>query len=83
MTSATLRPSGTTIKSLQSSSSGPVSFMGVFDAVGKAISSAGHRRGCSNGNHASGPSRHSQVLSERNMNTDSLTGFNIFSWNYR
>ena len=42
---STLRPRGDTIVSLDSKSSGPVSFMGIFNAVCDTISSAGHRRG--------------------------------------
>jgi ribonucleoside-diphosphate reductase alpha chain len=42
---STLRPHGALIKSLDSRSSGPLSFMGIFDALCKTISSAGHRRG--------------------------------------
>jgi len=46
---STLRPCGDLIKSLESTSSGPVSFMGIFDAVCGTISSAGHRRGAQMG----------------------------------
>ncbi len=46
---STLRPRGDLIKKLQSKSSGPVSFMEIFDAVGRATSSAGHRRGAQMG----------------------------------
>ena len=42
---STLRPHGALIRSLDSKSSGPMSFMGIFDAVCKTIASAGHRRG--------------------------------------
>ena len=42
---STLRPHGSLIRSLDSKSSGPMSFMGIFDAVCKTIASAGHRRG--------------------------------------
>lgn len=42
---STLRPHGALIRSLDSRSSGPLSFMGIFDAICKTISSAGHRRG--------------------------------------
>jgi ribonucleoside-diphosphate reductase alpha chain len=46
---STLRPSGALIRSLDSRSSGPVSFMGIYDAVCRTISSAGHRRGAQMG----------------------------------
>lgn len=42
---STLRPKGSLIKSLGSTSSGPISFMGVWDAMCETIKSAGHRRG--------------------------------------
>lgn len=42
---STLRPNKDTIVSLDSPSSGPVSFMGIFDALCSTISSAGRRRG--------------------------------------
>lgn len=44
-----LRPKGDHIKSLDSTSSGPLSFMKVYDAVCATISSAGHRRGAQMG----------------------------------
>ena len=40
-----IRPSGDRIVSLDSSASGPVSFMHIFDAVCRTIVSAGHSRG--------------------------------------
>jgi ribonucleoside-diphosphate reductase alpha chain len=46
---SSLRPKGALIKKLQSSSSGAVSFMHIYDSVGRATSSAGHRRGAQMG----------------------------------
>lgn len=42
---STLRPRGDMIRTLESQASGPVSFIPIFDAVGLATSSSGHRRG--------------------------------------
>lgn len=46
---STLRPRGDRIKTLESSSSGPISFMEIFDAVCATVSSSGHRRGAQMG----------------------------------
>lgn len=46
---STLRPRGDLIRKLDSKSSGPISFMQIFDAVCGTISSAGHRRGAQMG----------------------------------
>ncbi len=46
---STLRPRGAPIRGLESSSSGPVQFMHIFDAVCRATCSAGHRRGAQMG----------------------------------
>lgn len=46
---STLRPRGDLIVSLDSKSSGPISFMEIFDALCGTISSAGHRRGAQMG----------------------------------
>lgn len=40
-----LRPKGALIKKLQTESSGPVSFMKIYDAMASTIASSGHRRG--------------------------------------
>lgn len=44
-----LRPRGATIKKLGSVSSGPISFMDIYDAICKCIASSGHRRGAQMG----------------------------------
>lgn len=46
---STLRPRGDLIHKLQSHSSGPVSFMSIFDAVCRCVASSGHRRGAQMG----------------------------------
>lgn len=46
---STLRPRGDNIVSLDSRSSGPISFMGIYDSICHTISSAGHRRGAQMG----------------------------------
>ena len=71
-----IRPRGDKIISLDSTASGPVSFMGIFDAVCQTISSSGHRRGAQMGvlriDH---PDIFEFVSAKRN--SDKLTGFNI------
>ena len=71
-----IRPEGDLIETLQSKASGPVSFMGIFDAVCKTISSSGHRRGaqmaCLRVDH---PDIYNFITAKRNDNQ--LTGFNI------
>lgn len=73
---STLRPSGANIKKLDSSSSGPVSFMSIFDSVGRAIASSGHRRGAQMGvlrvDHPD-----IEVFVHAKNNSHSLTGFNM------
>ena len=46
---STLRPRGDNIVSLDSSSSGPLSFMEIYDALCSTVSSSGHRRGAQMG----------------------------------
>ena len=73
---STLRPKGTLIKSLESKSSGPISFMGIFDAVCKTIASAGHRRGAQMGVlRVDHPDIEEFIKAKRNHTE--LTGFNI------
>lgn len=40
-----LRPKGAEIKKLKTESSGPLSFMKIYDVMGSTIASSGHRRG--------------------------------------
>ena len=44
-----LRPRGAEIKKLKTSSSGPLSFMKIFDVMASTIASSGHRRGAQMG----------------------------------
>jgi ribonucleoside-diphosphate reductase alpha chain len=73
---STLRPRGDLIKSLDSKSSGPLSFMSIFDAVCQTIASAGHRRGAQMGVlRVDHPDIEEFVTAKNNSTT--LTGFNI------
>lgn len=73
---STLRPRGSLIKSLGSHSSGPVSFMDIFDSVCGTIASAGHRRGAQMGVlRVDHPDIEEFIHAKRN--TDKLTRFNI------
>ena len=71
-----IRPRGDLIRSLDSNSSGPISFMGIFDAVCQTIASSGHRRGAQMGvlriDH---PDISAFVAAKRNSTY--LTGFNV------
>jgi len=71
-----LRPRGDHIKSLDSKSSGPISFMQVFDSVCQTIASSGHRRGAQMGVLRID---HPDILDfiRAKRNNDKLTGFNI------
>lgn len=73
---STLRPRGAIIRSLDSQSSGPLSFMDVFDAVCSTVSSAGHRRGAQMGvlrvDHPD-----IEEFIEKKTNHDKLLNFNV------
>lgn len=73
---STLRPFGSNISTIGSPSSGPVSFMGIFDATCKTISAAGHRRGAQMGilrvDHPD-----IEEFIHAKQNSDTLTQFNI------
>ena len=71
-----LRPKGDLIKSLDSKSSGPISFMGIFDSICQTIASSGHRRGAQMGVlRVDHPDILDFIRAKRN--TDKLTGFNV------
>lgn len=73
---STLRPRGSYIRKLQSSSAGPIPLMDIFDACGRAISSSGHRRGAQMGLlRCDHPDIEEFVHAKQN--THRLTGFNI------
>lgn len=73
---STLRPNGDLIRSLDSRSSGPVSFMGIYDSVCATVASAGHRRGAQMGvlrvDHPD-----IEEFIEAKGNTTRLTNFNV------
>ena len=73
---STLRPDGSLIAKLNSKSNGPLMFMPIFDATGKATSSTGNRRGAQMGvlriDH---PDIWEFVHMKQNQ--DFLNGFNI------
>ena len=71
-----IRPRGDTIKSLNSQSSGPLSFMGIYDAVCQTIASSGHRRGAQMAVlRVDHPDIREFIRAKRN--SDRLTGFNV------
>jgi ribonucleoside-diphosphate reductase alpha chain len=73
---STLRPRGDLIVKLQSQSSGPVSFMHIFDAICLATSSSGHRRGAQMGVLRVDHPDVEEFVRAKQDNT-SLRGFNI------
>ena len=73
---SSLRPRGSLINSLQSTSSGVVPFMGIYDAICQTISSSGHRRGAQMGVlRVDHPDIYEFIRAKRN--SDRLTGFNV------
>lgn len=73
---STPRPRGELIKSLDSTSSGPVEFMKIFDAVCATIASAGHRRGAQMGVLRVDHPDIEEFISAK-QNTTNLTNFNL------
>ncbi|MDB5177571.1 MAG: nrdJ [Candidatus Saccharibacteria bacterium] len=73
---STLRPRGALIKKLQSHSTGPMSFMNVFNEICKCVASSGHRRGAQMGVLRVD---HPDILEFVNAkhNQDVLSGFNL------
>lgn len=73
---STLRPRGDIIRKLQSHSSGPVSFMGIFNEVCKCVASSGHRRGAQMGVlRVDHPDIEEFIHAKQKMEV--LTGFNL------
>lgn len=71
-----LRPYGDRIKTLDSIASGPVSFMGIYDAGCKTVSSAGHRRGAQMAVlRVDHPDIETFILAKQN--TTNLNAFNV------
>jgi ribonucleoside-diphosphate reductase alpha chain len=73
---STLRPRGANIRKLSSHSSGPISFMEIFDAICRCVASSGHRRGAQMGvMRVDHPDIEEFIRAKQNE--DKLTGFNI------
>lgn len=73
---STLRPRGSHVAKIDSQSSGPVSFMPIFDAVCLATSSYGHRRGAQMGMLRVDHPDIEEFIGAKQNNT-ALRGFNI------
>lgn len=71
-----IRPRGDRIVSLESKSSGPISFMGIFDSVCQTIASSGHRRGAQMGVMRIDHPSIEEFINAKHS-SDKLTGFNI------
>lgn len=73
---STLRPRGDVIRKLQSHSSGPISFMAIFNEVCKCVASSGHRRGAQMGvMRVDHPDIEEFINAKHNITE--LTGFNL------
>lgn len=73
---STLRPKGALITKLQSHSTGPISFMRIFNEVCRATSSAGHRRGAQMGVLRVDHPDIVEFINAKHDN-ETLTGFNL------
>lgn len=73
---STLRPRGDVIKRLASNSTGPISFMEIFDSVCRCVAASGHRRGAQMGvMRIDHPDIEEFIHAKQNVSR--LTGFNI------
>jgi len=73
---SSLRPRGADIRKLGSKSSGPVSFMEIYDAICRCVASSGHRRGAQMGvMRIDHPDIEEFIHAKQNQNR--LTGFNV------
>ena len=73
---STLRPSGATIKKLNSKSSGPLAFMEIYDAICRCVASSSNRRGAQMGvMRVDHPDIEAFVRSKQNQTR--FRGFNI------
>lgn len=73
---SSLRPRGALIKSLDSRSSGPISFMRIYNEICKCVASAGHRRGAQMGVLRIDHPDIEEFIRVKN-NESELTGFNL------
>lgn len=73
---STLRPRGARIRKLESTATGPVSFMGIYNAMGLTVSSSGHRRGAQMGVLRVDHPDIEEFISAK-QNRHALSGFNI------